>query len=156
MRARAAAVGLLLLAGCLGVPWRPEAFQEAAKVEALDVRFEPDGSGQLDVRLAVTNPSSDAATLTGVDVMLALDGKRFAVGAQAVDVPLAADASHTLELRFPLVSRRGGGQGVAVYRAVRLTGGVVLRFGGTERRAPFRAERVMKLAWVPLAEPQAE
>jgi len=155
MRARAAAVGLLL-AGCLGVPWRPEAFQEAAKVEALDLRFQPDGTGQLDVRLAVTNPSSDEATLTGVDVELGLDGKRFAVGTQAVNVPLAGDAGHTLELRFPLASGRDTGRGLAVYRAVRVTGGVVLRFGGTERRAPFRAERVMKLAWVPLVEPRTE
>ena len=146
----------LLLTGCLGVPWRPEAFQEAARVEALDVRFQPDGTGQLDVRLAVTNPSSDDATLTGVDVELALDGKRFAVATQAVGVPLAGDAEHTLELRFPLASGRNTGRGLAVYRAVRLTGGVVLSFRGTERRAPFRSERVMKLAWVPLQESRSE
>jgi hypothetical protein len=148
--------GGLLLAGCLGVPWRPEAFQEAARVEALDVRFQPDGTGQLDVRLAVTNPSSDDAVLTGVDVELALDGQRFAVGTEALDVPLAGEAGHVLELRFPLASGRTTGRGLAVYRAVRLTGGVVLRFGSTERRAPFRSERVMKLAWVPLEESRTE
>ena len=155
MRARVAAVGLLLT-GCLGVPWRPEAFQEAARVEALDVRFQPDGTGQLDVRLAVTNPSSDDAILTGVDVELALEGQRFVVATQALDVPLAGDAGHTLELRFPLASGRNTGRGLPVYRAVRLTGGVVLRFGKTERRAPFRSERVMKLAWVPLEESRSE
>src|SRR5689334_18624197 len=136
MGARVAAVGLLL-AGCLGVPWRPEAFQEAAQVEALDVRFAPDGTGQLEVRLAVRNPASDPATLTRVEVELSLDGQRFAVGTQALDVALAGEAPHTLELRFPLASGRHTGRGLAVYHAVRLTGGAVLRFGTTERRAPF-------------------
>ncbi|XXF79344.1 hypothetical protein P2318_06215 [Myxococcaceae bacterium GXIMD 01537] len=155
MRLRAAVVGLLLT-GCVGVPWRPDAMQEAAQVEALDVRFQSDGSGALDVRLAVSNPTSDDATLGGVDFELVLDGRRFAVGAQALDVPLAAAARHTLELRFPLSSARTTGRGLAVYRAVRLTGGVVMRFGTTERRAPFRDERVKRLAWVPLEEPRTE
>ncbi len=156
MRARPAAVGLLLLAGCLGVPWRPEAFQEAAVVRALQVRFEPDGTGRMDVRLAVRNPSTDDATLTGLDFELALDGKRFAVGTEALDVALKGEAGHTLELNFPLASGRTTGRGLAVYRAVRLTGGVVLRFGNTSRRAPFLHERVEKLAWVPLEEPLPE
>lgn len=156
MRVLAAAGVCLLLAGCLGVPWRPEAFQEAATVEALDVRFRPDGVGQLDVRLAVKNPSSDDATLTGMDFELAVDGQRFAVGTEALEVPLTGDAKHTLELHFPLASGRNTGRSPSVYRAVRLTGGVVLSFQGTERRAPFRDERVMKLAWVPLEEPRPE
>jgi hypothetical protein len=153
---RAAAAVCLLLAGCLGVPWRPEAFQEAVTVEALAVRFQPDGTGRMDVRLSVTNPSSDDATLTGVDFALLLDGQRFAVGSEAVDVPLAGEARHTLELSFPLASGRGTGRARPVYHAVRLSGGVVLRFGTTERRAPFLHERVERLAWVPLEEPQPE
>ncbi|MBN1204279.1 MAG: hypothetical protein JXB05_05085 [Myxococcaceae bacterium] len=158
MRAHWAALGLLLLAGCRGVPWRPEAYDAAVRVEALELRFAPDGTGLLTLKLEVRNPTSDAATLTGVDFELAVDGRRLAAGLQQVEVPLGEDGlAHAVELSFPLVSEGAAGSASLVSHQVRLEGGALLRFGvGTERRATFRAERVMALPWLPPAEPPLE
>lgn len=146
------------LSGCLGVvPFQPRAYDEAARVEAVDLAFAKDGSGRLGLRLAVRNPASDAASLTRVDFELRVDGRRFAVGEQAVTVPLDPGGTTTLDVRFPLASQRATGGPQEVERRVEVRGGVVLRFGGgTERRAPFQDTRMLRLPWVPLAEPDPD
>ncbi len=154
MRSRRAVIwGLLasgLVSGCLGsVPFRPRAYDEAVRVLGFQVDFQQDGTGVLDLDLEVRNPASDAATLAAVDFTLWVDGRRVAVGTQQVAEPLAADGSAPLRVLFPLASARATGGPEPVHRRVQVQGGVVLRFGGTERRAPFQAERVLPLAWVP-------
>ncbi|WP_426749283.1 hypothetical protein [Myxococcus sp. Y35] len=154
MRSRRAVIwGLLasgLLSGCLGsVPFRPRAYDEAVRVVGFQVDFQPDGTGVLDLDLEVKNPASDAATLAAVDFTLRVDGRRVAVGMQQVAAPLAADGRAPLRVLFPLASARTPGATEPVRRRVQVEGGVVLRFGGTERRAPFQAERVLPLTWVP-------
>jgi len=158
MGARWAALGLLLLAGCRGVPWRPEAFNQAARVEAMELRFAEDGTGLLTLRVEVRNPSSDAALLTQVDFELAVDGRRLAMGLQQVEVPLGMDGQpHPVELSFPLVSEGEVSKEPGVMHKVQLRGGALLRYGAsTERRAPFGLEREQRLPWVPLAEPKLE
>jgi hypothetical protein len=159
MGARWAVLGLLLLAGCPGVPWRPEAYERAVRVETLELRFAPDGKGLLTLKLEVRNPSADTATLTAVDFELVVDGRRLAVGLQQVEVPLGGDGlPHALEVAFPLVSPEGDvGTGARLSHEILLTGGVLLRYGErTERRATFRERRVMELPWVPRAEPLLE
>lgn len=158
MRAFGAALGLLLLAGCRGVPWRPEAYDAAVRVEALDLRFAPDGTGLLALKLEVRNPSSDAALLTGVDFDLAVDGRRLAAGLQQLEVPLDGEGrAHAVEVSFPLASEGGGGSASHASHQVRVKGGALLRFGTrTERRATFQVERVMALPWLPPAEPPLE
>ncbi|RKG99660.1 LEA type 2 family protein [Corallococcus carmarthensis] len=156
MRSRRAVLGLLGLAialclpGCLGVvPFSPRAYDEAVRVEAVDVAFTRDGSGALTLKLQVKNPSSDAATLTRVDFDLRVDGRRVATGEQVLGVPLDGQGEVPLEVSFPLAVARGGGRPEAGSHAVRVEGGVVLRFGGSERRAPFRDARSLEVAWVP-------
>jgi hypothetical protein len=158
MGARWAALGLLLLAGCRGVPWQPEAFNQAARVEAMELRFEKDGTGQLTLRVEVRNPSSDAALLTQVDFELAVDGRRVAMGLQQVEVPLGQDGlPRTVELIFPLVSEGAVSPEPNVVRKVRLRGGALLRYGAsTERRAPFALEREQRVPFVPWPEPRLE
>jgi hypothetical protein len=158
MGARWAALFLLLVAGCRGVPWQPEAFNQAARVEAMELRFAEDGTGLLTLRLAVRNPSSDAALLTEVDFELVVDGRRLAMGLQQVEVPLGNDGlPHPVELSFPLVSEGAVSQWPGVMHQVRLRGGALLRFGAsTERRAPFQLAREQRLPWVPLPEPTLE
>ncbi|QDE88574.1 hypothetical protein BHS06_06090 [Myxococcus xanthus] len=155
MRSRRAVIlgllgGGLVVSGCLGsVPFRPRAYEDAVRVVGFQVDFRQDGTGVLDLDLAVTNPASDAATLAAVDFTLRVDGRRVAVGTQQVAAPLAADGSAPLRVLFPLASARATGGPEPVPRRVQVEGGVVLRFGGTERRAPFKSERVLPLAWVP-------
>jgi hypothetical protein len=154
MRAGRAVLALLLgggvLSGCLGTtPLRPRAYAEAVRVESVAVDFRSDGSGVLDLALDVGNPSSDAATVSSVDFELRVDGRRVAVGAQQVAAALAPDARLPLRVLFPLASERATGGPEPLPRDVRVRGGVVLRFGGTERRAPFEDARVLPLAWVP-------
>ncbi|CAM4251935.1 hypothetical protein HRD49_08770 [Corallococcus exiguus] len=155
MRSRRAVLGLGLagiscLSGCLGVvPFRPRAYDEAVRVEAMDVAFTRDGSGALTLKLQVGNPSSDAATLTRVDFDLRVDGRRVATGEQVMGVPLDGKGEVPLEVYFPLAVARGGGRPEPGSHVVRVEGGVVLRFGGSERRAPFRDTRSLDLAWVP-------
>jgi hypothetical protein len=158
MGARWAAVGLLLLAGCRGVPWQPEAFNQAVRVEAMQLSFAPDGTGLLTLRVEVRNPSSDEALITGADFELAVDGRRLAVGLQQVEVPLSAEGlPRSVELSFPLVSEGAVSRGPSLIRKVRLSGGVLLRYGtSTERRAPFALEQQLRLPWVPLPEPTLE
>jgi len=150
--------GLLLLAGCRGVPWRPEAFNQAARVEAMELTFQPDGTGLLTLRLRVHNPSSDAALLTEVDFELAVDGRRLAMGLQQVEVALGNDGQpHMVELAFPLVSEGAVSQEPGVLRTVQLRGGALLRYGAsTERRAPFELMRKQRVPSVPLPEPTLE
>jgi hypothetical protein len=157
-RALVALVGGAALSGCLGaVPFHPRAYDEAVRVKSLGVDFKQDGTGLVDLELEVHNPSSDAAALTGVDFELSVDGRRVAVGAQQVGAALAPDGMAPLRVLFPLASERATGSAEPVARRVRVTGGVVLRFGGTERRAAFEARRVLKLAWVPpLAGPESD
>ncbi|HEX8697721.1 MAG TPA: hypothetical protein VF815_02685 [Myxococcaceae bacterium] len=158
MRARWAALGLLLLAACRGVPWRPEALNQAARVEAMELRFAPDGTGLLTLKLEVRNPASDAALLTEVDFELAVDGQRLAMGLQQVEVPLGHDGlAHTVELSFPLVSEGAVSQEPGVMRKVQLRGGALLRYGAsTERRAPFTLQRQQRVPYVPLPEAPLE
>jgi hypothetical protein len=153
MRSRRAVLGLLftpVLSGCLGaVPFSPRAYDEAVRVDAVDLAFTREGAGTLTLKLRVRNPSSDAATLTRVDFDLRVDGRRLATGEQVLSVPLDGKAEAPLEIRFPLVVARGGGRPEPVSYAVRLEGGVVLRFGGSERRAPFRDARALDIPWMP-------
>ncbi|NMO14810.1 hypothetical protein HPC49_00840 [Pyxidicoccus fallax] len=155
MRARRAVLALLCggaLSGCLGsVPLRPRAYDEAVRVESVAVDFRPDGSGVLDVALEVTNPASEAATVAAVDFELRVDGRKVATGAQQVATALGPDAKLPLRVLFPLASEPATGAGVAeaAPRTVLVRGGVVLRFGGTERRAPFQDARRLTLAFVP-------
>lgn len=150
---RFAALAALLgavLAGCLGsVPFRPRAYDEAVRVKEVAVDFKPDGSGLLDLALDVANPSSDAASVSSVDFELRVDGRRVASGAQQVATALAADARVPLRVLFPLAGEPTPGAAEPEAHTVRVTGGVVLRFGGTERRAPFDDTRVLRLAHVP-------
>jgi hypothetical protein len=153
MHVRRALVALLCasaLSGCLGaVPFRPRAYDEAVRVKAVTVDFKVDGTGLVDLELEVHNPSPDAAILTGVDFELRVDGRRVAVGTQQVAAPLAPRATAPLRVLFPLAGEKPTGGSETVARRVLVTGGVVLRFGGTERRAAFEARRVLPLAWVP-------
>ncbi|WP_225409833.1 hypothetical protein [Stigmatella hybrida] len=158
MGVRGALLALLLLAGCRGVSLSPVAFDEAAHVEALALSFQPDGSGLLTFRLAVHSPTSESPLLTAVDFELMVEGQRLATGLQGVEVPLEGGGpARTVEVRFPLVSGEAPGSPSPVARQVQLRGGVSLRYGGrTVRRAPFRAERLLPLPWVPLAAPSRE
>ncbi|MCY1016548.1 hypothetical protein [Pyxidicoccus sp. MSG2] len=150
---RRAVVALLcggVLSGCLGsVPFRPRAYDEAVRVDSVAVDFRPDGSGVLDLGLEVANPSSDAASVSSVDFELRVDGRRMAAGVQQVAVALPSDGRLPLRVFFPLASESATGGAEPVARRVRVSGGVVLRFGGTERRAPFDDTRVLPLAYVP-------
>jgi hypothetical protein len=148
----------LALSGCRGVPLRPEAYEAAVRVKALDLRFAPDGSGQLTLKLEVRNPTSDLALVTGVDFNLAVDGRRMAVGLQEVEVVLGEDGkAQEMEVRFPLVSQGATGSNSHLSHQVRVSGGVLLRYGlRTERRVTFRGERVMELPWLPPPEPVLE
>ncbi|MFY1824804.1 LEA type 2 family protein [Myxococcus fulvus] len=158
MRARLLVLGALAALvgpGCLGaVPLKPRAYDEAVRVESLDVDFQADGSGLLDVGLQVKNPASDPATLTSVDFELWVDGRRVATGQQHVDAALAPQGEVSVRVLFPLSAERVVPVTGAV--PVRLRGGVVLRFGGTERRASFRAQGSRKLTHVPPLEGMAE
>ncbi|WP_141324238.1 LEA type 2 family protein [Myxococcus sp. AB025B] len=158
MRARLLVLGAwaaLVGPGCLGaVPLKPRAYDEAVRVESLDVDFQADGSGLLDVGLQVRNPASDPATLTAVDFELWVDGRRVATGQQQVDAALPPQGEVPLRVLFPLAAERVAPVTGAV--PVRLRGGVVLRFGGTERRASFRAQGSRKLTHVPPLEGMAE
>ncbi len=158
MRALGVVLGLVLLSGCRGVSLRPEAYEAAVRVKALDLRFAPDGSGLLTLKLEVRNPSSDLALLTGVDFELAVDGRRLAVGLQEVEVALGEDGQpQEVEVSFPLVSQGATGSASHLSHQVRVSGGVLLRYGPrTERRATFRVERDMQLPWLPPPEPVLE
>lgn len=158
MRALGVVLGLLLFSGCRGVSLRPEAYEAAVRVKALDLRFAPEGSGLLTLKLEVRNPSSDPALLTGVDFDLAVDGRRLAVGMRELEVALEEDGlAQELEVSFPLVSQGAAGAPSHLSHQVRVSGGVLLRYGPrTERRATFRVERVMELPWLPPPEPVLE
>ncbi|MCP3103606.1 LEA type 2 family protein [Myxococcus sp. K15C18031901] len=153
MRTRRALLALLAsvaLPGCLGaVPLTPRAYDEAVRVEALAVDFRQDTSGVLDLDLSVTNPSSDAASLTSVDFELWVEGRRVATGAQLVDAALPPRGHVPLRVLFPLAAERVVPVTASHPLEVRVRGGVVLRFGGTERRAPFRVQGSRKLTFVP-------
>jgi hypothetical protein len=158
MRALGVVLALVLLSACRGVSLRPEAYASAVRVEALDLRFAPDGSGLLALKLEVRNPSSDPALVTGVDFELAVDGRRLAVGLQEVEVALGEDGQpREVEVSFPLVSQGATGSASHLSRQVRVRGGVLLRYGPrTERRAAFQVERDMQLPWLPPPEPVLE
>jgi hypothetical protein len=153
MRSRRAVLGVAcasVLSGCLGaVPFSPRAYDDAARVDAVDLSFTRDGAGNLTLKLQVKNPSSDAATLTRVDFDLRVDGRRLATGEQVMSVPLDGRARAPLEVRFPLAVARGGGRPESTAHVVKLEGGVVLRFGGSERRAPFHDARSLDIPWLP-------
>ena len=68
------------LAGCAGMTLRPNALDEAVRVEDLTLTFTPEGAGTLEVRLDTSNPTLWDAHITGVDFELLLDGRRYAVG----------------------------------------------------------------------------
>jgi hypothetical protein len=163
MRALGVVLGLVLLSGCRGVSLRPEAYETAARVKAMDLRFAPDGSGLLTLKLEVRNPTSDLALMTGVDFELTVDGRRLAVGLQEVEVALGEDRQpQEVEVSFPLVGFPPESQGASrneprLSHQVRVSGGVLLRYGPrTERRATFRVERDMQLPWLPPPEPELE
>ncbi|WP_224370199.1 hypothetical protein [Hyalangium versicolor] len=158
MRALGVVLGLLLLTGCRGVPWRYDAYDAAVRVEALDLRFAPDGTGLLALKLEVRNPSSDPALLIGVDFDLAVDGRRLAEGLQQVEVPVGEDGrAQSVEVSFPLTAQGAPGTASRLSHQVQLMGGGLLRYGPrTERRAAFRVERVMEVPWLPPPEPLLE
>lgn len=158
MRALGAVLAAVLLAGCPGVPWRPEAYDTAVRVETLDLRFAPNGTGLLTLKLEVRNPTSDEGVLTGVDFDLSVDGRRLAEGLQQVEVPLATDGrAQPVEVSFPLVVQGTAGTASHLKHQVQMNGGGVLRYGQrTERRATFQVEQVMELPWLPPPEPVLE
>ncbi len=160
MRALGAAAfaGLLLLTGCRGMAWRPEAYDVAVRVEAMDLRFAPDGTGLLTLKLEARNPSSDVALITAVDFELTVDGRRLAEGLQQLEVPLGKDGqAQAMEVAFPLVAQDTAGTASLLLHEVRLHGGAVLRYGPrTERRATFQVQRSMQLPWLPPPEPLLE
>ncbi|MFY2556469.1 LEA type 2 family protein [Corallococcus terminator] len=141
----------LVGSGCLGaVPFQPRAYDDAVRVESLNVDFHADGSGVLDVGLQVKNPSSsDTATLTSVDFELWVDGRRVATGQQHVDAALPPEGQAPLRVLFPLAAERVIAVTGEAAVPVRVRGGVVLRFGRTERRAAFRVQGSQKLTHVP-------
>ncbi|RKG91606.1 hypothetical protein [Corallococcus terminator] len=155
MRSRRAVLGLVLGSAvigsaCLGVvPFQPRAYDEAVRVEAVDLTFTREGTGTLTLKLKVKNPSSDAASLTRADIDLRVDGQRMITGEQVMVVPLDGQSEVPLELSFPLAVPRSAARPEPTSHAVRVEGGVVLRFGGSERRAPFRDARVLGIAWMP-------
>lgn len=157
MRSRRAVLGLALGwallgagSGCLGVvPFQPRAYDGAVRVEAVDLAFTRDGTGALTLKLKVRNPSSDAAAVTRVDFDLRVDGRRLATGEQVLGEPLDGQREIPLEIRFPLAVARSAARPEPTSHAVRVEGGVVLRFGGSERRAPFRDARSLEVPWMP-------
>jgi hypothetical protein len=158
MRALGVALACVLLSGCRGVPLAPEAYELAVRVESLDLRFAPDGTGLLTLKLELRNPSSDEALVTGVDFELLVDGRRLAEGLQSVEVALDGSGhAREVEVAFPLVSQGAAGTASHLPHPVSLNGGAVLRYGpSTERRMTFHAERVMELPWLPPPEPLLE
>jgi hypothetical protein len=132
-------------AGCAGVTLRPNAMDEAVKVEEVGLAFAPTGPGELTLRLAVENPTFWDAEVTGVDFELRMDGKRYAVGTRGVRMPLAADERRTLTVSFPLESEPGEGEVTPRAWHVEVGGGVALAFGETVRLMPFHAERTVRL-----------
>lgn len=153
MRTRRALLVLLCGAaasGCLGsAPFRPRAYEDAVRVESLAVDFAEDKSGLLDLGLQVKNPSSDAASVSFVDFELWVDGRRVASGQQQVDAALPPNAEIPLRVLFPLAAERVVAVAGTQALAVRVRGGVLLRFGGTERRAPFRVQGSRRMTHVP-------
>ena len=140
---------LLLLpgvAGCAGMTLRPNALEDAARVEAFDLSFTPTGAGALAVRLDVGNPTFWDAEVTGVDFELALDGRRYAVGTRGVELPLASNARRELAVSFPLRCEPTPGEGRVRAWRVEVSGTVALRFGEQSRRLSFRAGRDLRLA----------
>jgi hypothetical protein len=136
----------LAMAGCAGgVTLRPNALDEAVRVEEMGLAFTPEGPGALTLRLAVENPTFWDAQVTGVDFELRLDGRRYAVGTRGVQQALAADERRTLTVSFPLQSEPGGAEAPARTWHVEVGGGVALAFGETVRLLPFRAERTVRL-----------
>ncbi|WP_208722999.1 hypothetical protein [Corallococcus llansteffanensis] len=126
--------------------------RRAVRVESVDVVFTREGAGALTLKLKVRNPSSDAASLTRVDFDLRVDGRRLATGEQVMGEPLDGQHEIPLEVRFPLAVPRSAARPEPTSHAVRVEGGVVLRFGGSERRAPFRDVRSLEIPWMPGAE----
>ncbi|WP_342379100.1 LEA type 2 family protein [Myxococcus stipitatus] len=154
MRTRRELLGLLgggvLASGCLGsAPFHPRAYEDAVRVESLAVDFAEDKSGLLDVGLQVKNPSSDAASVSFVDFELWVDGRRVASGQQQVDAALPPHAEIPLRVLFPLAAERVVAVPGTQALPVRVRGGVLLRFGTTERRAPFRVQGSLRLTHVP-------
>ncbi len=133
------------LAGCAGVTLRPHALDEAVRVEEVGLAFTPDGSGALTLRLEVENPTFWEAEVTGVDIELRLDGRRYAVGTHGVrGMPLAPDERRTLTVSFPLLSEPVRDKAARMWR-VEVGGGVALAFDEKVRLLPFRAERYLRL-----------
>jgi hypothetical protein len=136
---------LLGLAGCAGVTLRPHALDQAVRVEQVGLVFNPQGEGELTLRLDVENPTFWDAQVTGVDFELRLDGRRYAVGTRGVSEPLASDARRTLTVSFPLQSEPSSPEAPTRTWLVEVRGGVALSFEETVRLMPFRAERRVRL-----------
>ncbi|MBJ6761126.1 hypothetical protein JGU66_10160 [Myxococcaceae bacterium JPH2] len=166
MRSRRALLALAVavpLGGCLGVvPFQPRAYDDAARVRSLGVERLPDGSAKLLLALGVRNPSSDAATLTRVDFAVRLAGRGFAVTEQTLDVPVDAEREVKVDVTLllpnprPQASVRGDALPDAKDAMVEVDGGVVLRFGGVERRAPFKLGAALTVPRALLPEAGAE
>ncbi|RJS16590.1 hypothetical protein DRW03_30325 [Corallococcus sp. H22C18031201] len=166
MRSRRALLALAVavpLGGCLGVvPFQPRAYDDAARVRSMGVESLPDGSARLRLDLGVRNPSSDAATLTRVDFAVRLVGRGVAVTEQTLDVPV--DSEREVEVKVALVlpnprpqaSVRGDAPPDTEDVMVDVEGGVVLRFGGVERRAPFKLAAALRVPRAVLPEAGTE
>jgi hypothetical protein len=132
--------------GCAGMALRPQALDEAVRVEEMDLTFTPTGSGALTLRLEVENPTFWDAEVRGVDFELHLDGRRYAVGTRGVVLPLASDERRTLTVSFPLWTEPSDTfESPPRTWRVQVGGGVALAFGETVRLLPFRAERSLRL-----------
>ena len=133
------------LAGCAGMTLRPNALDEAVRVEALTLAFTPEGAGTLALRLDTRNPTFWDARISGVDFELLLDGRRYAVGTRGVDEPLLSHARRALAVSFPLRCEPSAAEGRTRDWRVEVGGTVALDFGERRRLLPFRSERYLRL-----------
>ncbi len=101
-----ALVALVLCAACATLRPPPPPPPLPVEVEELELRFEGDNAGLLELSLSVLNPSTQAATASEVDWELWVEGRRFATGMQSVAVPVPPGERARVQLQIPLAFRR--------------------------------------------------
>jgi hypothetical protein len=146
MRRRAFLLLLPGVAGCVGMTFRPNALDEAVRVEEFRLSFTDKGEGELSLFLDVSNPTFWDATVTGVDFELALDGRRYAVGTRGLLSPvMTSNESRVFVVHFPLRCEPTADAGRSRAWRVEVKGSVGLSFGERVRRMPFHAGRDLRL-----------